>query len=132
MPAFSQKSLDRLFTCDRRLVDICIDAIKIYDFAVICGHRDKSAQDKAFADGFSKLKFPNSKHNQRPSLAVDLAPWIGGRIPWESRSEFKKMAGIILECAKARNIKLRWGGDFNMNGKEDDSFIDMPHFEIVE
>ena len=67
MPKFSKISRQKLDTCDPRLIQICEAAIKRMDFAVICGHRDKKAQDEAFKGGFSKLKFPRSKHNKMPS-----------------------------------------------------------------
>lgn len=51
MPRFSETSRQRLATCDSRLQLICNEAIKIVDFTIIEGHRDKAGQDAAFAGG---------------------------------------------------------------------------------
>ena len=74
MPSFSKRSFDTLATCDARLQSICLEVIKMFDFSVICGHRDEEAQERAFREGFSKARWGQSKHNVKPSKAVDLAP----------------------------------------------------------
>ncbi len=128
MPKFSSKSLERLQTCDSRLQEICHEAVKQMDFVVICGHRGEAEQNKAFQGGFSKLKFPDSKHNKLPSLAVDIAPCvvIAGKtvIDWDNISAFKKLGGIVKQIAKEKGYQISWGGDWK-------SFKDYPHFEIV-
>lgn len=129
MPTFSRRSLARLETCDHRIQQVLKRAITRYDFTVLCGHRTKEEQNDAFERGASKLRWPQSKHNKTPSLAVDIAPFP---IDWGDLQRFRELAAIILDEAAKLNIKLRWGGDFNMNGKPDDKFIDMPHFEILE
>jgi peptidoglycan L-alanyl-D-glutamate endopeptidase CwlK len=126
---FSKRSLARLETCDHRLQIVMKRAIARFDFTVLCGHRSKQEQEDAYERGASKLRWPNSKHNKTPSLAVDVAPFP---IDWDDLGRFREMARIIMEEADKAGIKLRWGGDFNMNGKPDDKFVDMPHFEINE
>lgn len=130
MPSFSKKSLEELSSCDERLQKIFNEVVKYYDCTIICGYRDKEAQDKAFHDGKSKLVYPKSKHNMRPSLAVDVVPFP---INWSDKSRFFHFAGFVLGVACYLNIPLRWGGDFN-NDKNfsNDTFIDMPHFELIE
>jgi hypothetical protein len=130
MYKFGKKSLDKIATLDPRLQEVLHEAIKLVDFTVLEGHRDQATQDKYFAEGKSKLKWPNSKHNKAPSLAVDVAPWP---ISWENREQFAYVAGIIMGIGLAKGIKMRWGGDFNRNGRiDDEKFIDMPHIEIDE
>lgn len=129
MPTFSRRSLARLETCDHRLQMVLKRAITRYDFTVLCGHRTKEEQQDAFERGASKLQWPRSKHNKKPSLAVDVAPFP---IDWDNLERFRELAEIIMDEANKLGIKLRHGGDFNMNGKPDDKFIDMPHFEILE
>jgi peptidoglycan L-alanyl-D-glutamate endopeptidase CwlK len=129
VPTFSKKSVDRLETCDHRIQMVLKRAITRYDFTVLCGHRNKEEQNDAFERGASKLRWPNSKHNKTPSLAVDVAPFP---IDWDNLARFRELAAIIMDEADKAGIKLRWGGDFNMNGKPDDKFVDMPHFEIYE
>lgn len=127
MPSFSKKSLEKLSTCHDALQDICLEAIKQIDFAVICGHRTEADQNKAFAEGKSKLQYPNSKHNKTPSLAVDLAP-VKYRdskvyIDWEDIELFKKLAAHVLRIAAEKGILLVWGGNWV-------KFKDYPHYEL--
>lgn len=127
MPSFSKNSLKLLATCDEKLQTLMKEVIKDYDFTVICGTRGEADQDAAYKAGNSKLKFPNSKHNSNPSKAVDIAPYP---IDWNNTQRFRDLAKVVLEKAEELGIKIRYGGDWNMNGKQDDSFVDLPHFEL--
>lgn len=130
MPTFSKKSLARLETCDHRLQMVMKRAITRYDFTVLCGHRTKQEQNDAYERGTSKLRWPQSKHNKTPSLAVDIAPFP---IDWDNLGRFREMAAIVLDEAQKLGIKVRWGADWNQNGSEkDERFRDYPHFELVE
>ncbi len=130
MYKFSPRSLLRLAGCDKRLQEICHEAIKVMDFSVLEGHRDEEAQNDAYASGRSKLRWPDSKHNKHPSLAVDLAPYP---IDWEQRSRFYLLAGVMFACANKLGYKIRFGGDWDMDMEhKDQKFNDLPHFEIVE
>jgi len=120
MPSFSQRSLDNLATCHKDLQRVAHEAIKHFDFTVICGHRGKTAQDKAFAEGKSKVKWPNSKHNKNPSLAFDATPVP---LDWKDTASFHAMAKTMKEAAHKLKITIRWGGDFK-------NFFDGPHFEL--
>ena len=122
MPHFSEKSKQRLSTCHPWLQDICNEGIKIYDFSVLCGHRNETAQMIAFQEGRSKLEWPKSKHNKTPSLAVDLAPYP---IDWKDLERFYHLAGIIKGLAFQMKIPITWGGDWL-------NFKDYPHYEIKE
>lgn len=138
MPTFSQASLQKLYTCDVRLQDILWEAIKIVDFTVLQGHRDKEAQDAAVAAGNSKLPWPQGKHNSTPSRAVDIAPWVPGvKIDWNDLVAFGRLMGVIQAIAFRKGIKLRfgldWDGDFRSVGRDpNESFMDAPHVELVD
>lgn len=121
MPKFSKTSQEKLNTCHPFLQEICNELIKEMDFTVICGERDKVAQDEAFSKGTSKLKFPKSKHNTKPSNAVDLAPYP---IDWSNHSRFTALATRFKQIAEHKSINVSWGGDWK-------GFKDMPHFELV-
>ena len=130
MPYFGRLSIQRLSTCDERLQAICNEAIKVYDFSVLCGHRDEIEQKKLFREGKSKLEYPHSKHNKIKSLAVDVAPWP---IDWDDRQAFYTLAGVMFTIAHSKGIKLRWGGTWGgLQDKNTSSFFDLPHFEIKE
>lgn len=130
MAKFSDNSKGLLSSCDARLQKICCRAIEIMDFTIITGYRTKEDQDKAIAEGNSKLPWPKGKHNKYPSLAVDIAPYP---IDWSDTNRFILLAGIMLGIASVQGIKLRWGGDWdgNFNLKKN-KFNDLGHFEILE
>lgn len=129
MPDFSFKSELALRTCHPHLQLVLREVIKDYDFSVICGHRDQAQQNEAVHAGRSTLKWPNSKHNQYPSLAVDIAPYP---IRWENKERFYYLAGRVVQEANAHGIRLRWGGDWDMDFDfYDQSFMDLVHFELV-
>lgn len=97
------------------------------DFAVIEGVRTKQRQAELFKKGATKTM--NSRH--LTGHAVDLAPIVDGQIPWHDKTKFKEIAKAMFQAAKALNIKIRWGGDWNENGEsEDERFYDGPHFEL--
>jgi peptidoglycan L-alanyl-D-glutamate endopeptidase CwlK len=130
MPVFGKASKAKLATVDSRLVEVLEEAIKIIDFTVLVGHRGKEDQDKAVAEGKSKLGWPNSKHNSLPSKAVDIAPYP---IDWSDRERFTYLAGIVKGIAHSKGYKVVWGGDWNNNGElKDNSFDDLPHFQIED
>lgn len=132
MASFGSRSRARLAECHPALQKVMHKAIENYDFAVLCGHRTEEDQTKAYGEHRSKVQWPNSKHNQTPSLAVDIAPWINGSIPWTDHRHFYLMAGRILQAADDLGITLRHGGDWDMDGDiSDQSFNDLPHFELI-
>jgi len=132
MPVFSNRSRERLATCDPRLIAVMERAIQLIDFSVREGHRSKAAQDAAVRDGFSKTPWPRSKHNRYPALAVDIYPYPFRLGYWHQPEVWAKQAIVVLECASELNIPLRWGGDWNQNGDwRDERFFDGPHFELM-
>jgi len=122
MPKFSQKSLQKLMTCDERLQNIMFKVVEHKDITVLEGHRGKDKQDKVYAEGKSKVQYPNSNHNKEPSLAVDIAPYP---VNWHDKKGFDELGHFVLGVAAGMDIKIRWGGDFG-------GFYDGPHFEIME
>lgn len=129
MYKFSEKSLNKLETCHPKLQEIFKEAINIIDIQITEGHRSKEAQDRAYHNGYSKLKWPNSKHNKMPSLAVDAVPFP---IDYKDTKRFYYLAGIIKGIAHMKGISIRWGGDWNNNNDfNDNKFNDLPHYELV-
>lgn len=130
MYKFGKKSKERLLTCDPRLQEILNEAIKIVDFSVICGHRTEEEQNRVFRERKSQLKWPQSKHNTYPSLAVDVAPYP---IDWNDEVRFAHLIGILRGIAMMKGYELRVGIDWDKDGEiRDHSFLDFPHIEIVD
>ena len=130
MPRFGTRSKQRLATCDERLQKVFNEVIKYIDCSVLEGHRGQERQDKLYEEGKTKLKFPNGRHNMAPSNAVDVTPYP---VDWKDRERQTLFAGFVLGIAKSMGIKLRWGGDWDMDFRVmDNRFDDFPHFEIKE
>lgn len=129
MPSFSKSSDDKLNTCHPLLQTLFREVVKNYDCTIICGHRGEKEQNEAFEKGYSKLKFPKSKHNSMPSRAVDVMAYP---IRWEDKSRHLHFAGYVQATADRLGIKIRWGGNFDGDQNLDNGFIDRPHFELVD
>jgi hypothetical protein len=121
MPSYSDKSRARLATCHPDLQALFFEVIKHRDCTILCGHRGEAEQNQAYADGKSKARWPESKHNATPSLAVDAAPWP---LVWHDKQSFIEFGNFVEGLAAGMGIKIRWGGRFQ-------SFFDGPHFELV-
>jgi len=132
---FGKRSMENYHTLVPRLQKVAFTALKlgIVDFSIICGYRSPEEQDKAFKEGMSKLKWPDSKHNHLPSKAMDCVPWISGALSW-NKLHCCVLAGIILATAGYHGIKLRWGGNWDMDSEPitDQDFQDLCHYEEVE
>jgi peptidoglycan L-alanyl-D-glutamate endopeptidase CwlK len=137
MASFSKQSLAILDTVDPELSDICHQLVKMYDIKVLSGFRTKEEQDRLVLEGRSKVSWPKSNHNhnrftitQQPAMAVDIAPYP---IDWQDTKRFVFMAGLFLGIAHERGVKVRWGGDWDVDGiiLTDQKFDDLPHFELV-
>lgn len=134
MPKFSQLSASRLATCDQRLQNLMNEVIKRIDISILCGHRGEDEQNEAWRTGRSTKKWPGSKHNHMPSKAVDVAPYFPDvKIDWDDLPAFARVAGYIQRVADEQGVKIRWGGDWDQDGRTaDEKFIDMPHFEMMD
>jgi len=149
MPSFGRSSTAQLSTCHVLLQRLFQRVVIDYDCTVLEGHRGQQAQDRAFAEGKSKLKYPNGKHNQYPSIAVDVAPYDvnlkgvnwktsvldHGKLDKEGLANlcrFYHFAGLVKGISLLMGIKIRWGGDWDGdNYFNDQTFNDLVHFEIV-
>lgn len=123
MYKLSKSSIEKLNTCDPLLIKLITEAIKDspVDFKVTEGYRDKDTQEKAFKNGYTKVHYPNSKHNLNPAKAVDIVPypelWDAPQKKWE------QLAAHIKSKAKELGIIIEYGGDW-VGG------WDKPHWQI--
>jgi len=135
MPKFSQQSLSQLSSCDLDLQKLFFEVIKYFDCKVLEGYRNEMDQEKAFQAGNTKLHYPHGKHNHKPSLAVDVAPYP---INWSNTKRFYYFGGFVLGVAKKLKEEgkmthgIRWGGDWDGDNIIDDqTFMDLVHFELI-
>ena len=126
MPKFGKRSKERLKSVDAKLVNVLNEVVKYFDITIIEGKRSQERQNELVAQGKSKTKF--GKHVL--GKAVDIAPYP---IDFECRDDFHYLGGFVLGIAAKMGVKVRWGGDWNMNFEVDDNkFDDFPHFEILD
>ena len=128
MPRYSNKSKESLASCDERLQDVFNEVINYVDCSILEGHRSKERQNKLYDENRTKVKYPNGRHNSSPSKAVDVTPYP---VDWEDRERQTLFAGFVLGLARNMGIRLRWGGDWDMDFQVmDNRFDDFPHFEV--
>ena len=134
MPNFNQRSIDNLKTCDFLLQNLFNEVIQRIDCSIICGHRGKEEQNEAFDKKASKVRYPDSKHNSFPSMAVDVYPYPFDWDNPDSLTNLKKLyffGGIVKGIAWELGIKVRWGGDWDSdNDLEDQNFNDLVHWQV--
>ncbi len=130
MPVFGRRSQGNLSTAHPDLQRLFTEVVKYFDCSVICGHRNKEAQNEAFHSGRSGLKFPDGMHNSMPSYAVDVVPYP---VDWKDTKRFYMFVGFVRGIAASMNIKIRCGADWDGDTQvKDQNFNDLPHFELIK
>ncbi len=125
---YSESSQRKIVTCAVDLHHLFYAVLKHFDHTIVWGHRSKEQQNTLYDGGFSKLRFPMSEHNAWPSRAVDAVPYPGG---YSNPQEMRYFAGFVMGMAASMDIRLRWGGDWDMDTDLDDQkFNDLGHFEL--
>lgn len=146
MAKFSKKSQALLDQVHPDLQFVLNYAIQIMDFTILDSTiRTKEQQEQFIKEGKSKTL--NSKHIKKYfsiydaeySSAVDIIPYFSKEPhnDWNDLQEFCLLAGIILGVAKICKDEgfihsiIKWGGKWSNEKIKDNSFVDMPHFEII-
>ena len=147
MYKFGKGSLSKLESVHHDLVKILKLAITRtpVDFGISEGHRSIERQNELYNQGKSKIDGINKKgkHNYNPSLAVDIYAYhpdlaTRKKLAYDVPT-LCLIAGVIIASAeelKAKgevNHSIRWGGNWDNDGVilYDQSFDDLPHFELV-
>jgi len=154
MPVYSRTSRERLDSCHEDLQRLFYEVIKGFDCKILYGHRTADEQMELFKrgrvltesgvwvvenpllvvtnkDGHNKP----SKHNFLPSLAVDVVPYYStpAHIRWKDTNRMYFFAGYVLGIAEQMGIKIRSGADWDRDTEVmDQTFVDLPHFEIAQ
>ena len=116
MYTYSERSKKNLATCHIDLQLICYELLKHFDHSVVCGYRNEEDQNMAFKSGNSWVKYPDSKHNLIPSMAVDLQPYPAEPVGTQAEyDKFSVMGGMFMLIAKQMfdrgliHHKITWG-----------------------
>ena len=147
MPAFGNRSQEKLDSCHEDIQKVLNEAIKFFDFSVLEGIRSNMRQMSLYQEGKSQLDGVErrSKHQADDgiSMAVDIMPYYKGFNAFVSENgpkSFYHLAGIILGIADrmfaAGEIEhqFRWGGNWDRDSDlfGDSNFFDLPHFELIK
>lgn len=117
---FGAKSQARLNECHPDLQRLMAEVNNRVDTTILCGHRGEAEQNAAFLAGNSKLKWPASKHNSKPSQAVDAAPYP---VDWADLKRWANWVAVVKQVAIELKIEVVCGADFK-------GFPDYPHVEL--
>lgn len=90
-----------------------LNGINVY-WRVVETFRNKERQNYLYNQGFSKVKYPDSKHNKR--RAFDIAIIIDNKPNYDKNNRFWQAAANI-----ASKHGLIWGGSW--------TFVDVAHFQ---
>lgn len=125
------------------------------DFAVHDGLRSEAEQRALVRQGASQTL--NSRHRAQPDgygHAVDLVPWISGRMRWEWPAIYP-IAAAVRQAAEEQGVGLVWGGVWDRRlsdlpptaaglkaaveayvarrrAMKRSAFIDGPHYELAK
>lgn len=144
----SSRSLKELQGVKLELVAVVKRAIELttQDFAVHDGIRTLAEQKELVKKGASQTL--KSKHITGD--AVDLVPYVNGKLRWEWEPIYK-IAEAVRKAAKELNVSITWGGNWYLTDFKDSSdtpekivsdyvsqrkkegkkaFIDGPHFQL--
>lgn len=142
MYKFSEKSKSVLNTLHPLLKLILNDAINVVDISLIEGLRSHERQTMLYAQGKSKVMWPQSKHNRTLdkqfetiefdiSDAVDIMPYPTG---YEDKEQIAFTIGVIVGIASKIGVEIKigadWNGDGELNNKPND-FYDPLHIELI-
>ena len=159
MPSFGEGSQKKLNTCEPEIREICDEAIKMLDFSIITGHRTQEQQNALYPK-YTKLLWPDGKHNSFPSRAIDIAPYIPpygaifgsksqcldiqakllaegksrslGQINDFVKKSYARLIGHIEAIAFSKGIEIRVGIDWDGDfNMLDQTFHDLGHWELV-
>lgn len=145
---FSKTSAERLATCDPYIQKVLNKAIEIseVDFGIAQGERTVAQQQQYFDEGKSRVNPQNYSAEELPlkgfhitneiytkSGAVDIYAYYNGAAQWDSK-HLTYLAGIIMAVDGMMENKMKWGGNWDMDGViiDDQSFDDLPHFQMIE
>ena len=155
MASFGKRSTKRLETCHPHLRLVLDEAIRYVDFTILEGWRSEDRQNEMLETGMSTLAWPKSKHNRVAtaedveeglapnegaplSRAVDVAMYHKDlpHVRWDLRGEFYMLGGLIRGIGAMvlpNGWVIRLGADWDRDGHTtDQTFMDLPHVELIE
>ena len=121
MPTLNERDRQRLKGVHPDLVAVIEAAVARAPWPVMVIEGLRTSERQAALKAAGKSKTMNSRH--LTGHAVDIAPVLGGSIPWDTWEMFEALADLVKAEAKRQGVKLVWGGDWPR-------FRDGPHYEL--
>lgn len=127
----------RLEGVKEAMVRVVMRAATLYPgvFMVVEGLRTKERQAVLYAQGRTKpgkIVTWTLKSKHLTGDAVDLAPVVGGAIPWGSPATFDELAQVMFRAAELEGVAITWGADWNNNGiRREKGETDSPHYQLA-
>ena len=136
MPNYSQTSESRLQMAHPDIQLVFREVLKRYDHTVAKSYETKAESESYFDQGLSKIHYP-TKHNSKPSIAVDIYPYLNGTVSFDLKQGLHfgayvmATADLFYEQGLITH-KFRWGGCWKGdNDVNNNSFEDIGHFELI-
>jgi peptidoglycan L-alanyl-D-glutamate endopeptidase CwlK len=156
---YGATSLQRLATVHPELENLMKAVGEHFPNTILEGERTVEQQEKNVAKGVSKTMNSKHVRSPAEAVdaAPDPLAWpqaakllsrietVAGQLTDEQGAEVMALVegyvrevsrwyyfgGFVLGYAQELNVEIRWGGDWNSNRQlEDQTFHDLPHFEI--
>ena len=142
---FGNRSKTKLASCHKDLQIIAEESLKVsqVDFGISEGHRSVEKQLEYYNTGKSKIDGikKKGKHNYSPSMAFDIYAYVSGQSKLSYNITYLSYLGGVITATAKRLLhegrishKARWGGNWDSDNMilTDQSFDDMPHFELIK
>ena len=129
------RSEKNLVGVDEALAKVVRKVAETHDILVIEGVRTKERQAQLYSQGRTKpgpivTWTMESKHID--GKAVDVVQLKNGTIDWNDSKAFEELGKLMLATAKELGVGIRWGYDWNSNGKlREKGENDGPHYELI-
>ena len=112
----------------RRLIGVHVDLVRVVnaailitpiDFSVVEGLRTMARQKYLYRIGKSRTM--DSRH--LTGHAVDLGPWVNGKILWDDGPHWLELSQAVKQAAATCQVSIQWG--FDLWG------WDKPHWQLA-
>ena len=131
------RNLESILKSGKSSSKILVNAVKDFindtpiDFCIISngGYRTAETQMELFLAGNSKCDGIKNKSYHQTGLAVDLVPWVDGKMTWDSIHCFY-LAGAFMAYCNRLNIPITCGADWNSDGNLKTDSWDPCHMQI--
>ncbi len=129
---YSKRSELKLDSCHFSLQLLAREmlAMEIVDIVILSGRRGMKEQNALYPK-YSNAMWPSSKHNVEPpkklSDAIDMAPIVNGKIPWQKDDEGYEfwyiLGGMAMAIAKKHSLNIKWAYYLKY-------ILDLPHYAV--